>query len=431
MKLRTLLLLLVVVACALSQGGCATVRAKKTAQAEKTDSYTIAPRVTLGVERLLNEPEYFKLIKGKRIGLITNPSGVDHNLVSTIDLLHKNPETKLVKLFGPEHGVRGDEHAGDSVADSHDKATGTPTFSLYGKTRRPPPEFLEGLDVMIYDIQDVGSRSYTYIYTMAYAMEACAEANIPFIVLDRPNPCGPTVSGNILDESQGTSFVGLYAIPYQYGMTPGETAQLFNDKFNKKKCNLTVVPMSGYHRDMMQWDTGLAFVPTSPNIPHAPSAVFYNLTGIIGELDDVSIGVGYPLAFEVIAAPYIDRDKFVAAMRAKNIPGLMVMPISFKPYASKFKGEVVHGAQFFITDYRKIQPVEAQIHMMEVLQAQYPEKNLFAEDSKRRDMFDKVMGDKKIRQQILAGTSAETIIASYQKDVAAFMEMRKPYLIYQ
>jgi len=395
------------------------------------DQYSLEhPRVKPGVEVLLTEPAYLAKLKGKRIVLFTDPAGADSKLVSTIDLLNDHPDIELVKLFGPEHGVRGEIHAGDKVADTVDARTGIPMFSLYGKTRRPPPEFLEGLDAMVYDIQDVGSRSYTYIYTMAYAMEACGEAGIPFFVLDRPNPCGDIVSGNILDESQGTSFVGLYAIPYMYGMTPGEIAGLFNEHYNKKKCDLTVVPLRGYERDMLQWDTGLPFVPSSPNIPSARHAMYYNLTGIIGELNDVSIGVGYPLAFELIAAPFIDRDEFTAAMRAKNIPGLLVMPITIKPYASKFKDEIVQGAHFHISDYRKIRPVEAQIHMMEVLQRLYPEAGLFNDDNPRRAMFDKVMGDKEIRQRILRGDSAESIIAYYQPQVDEFMKKRAQFLIY-
>lgn len=389
------------------------------------------PRVTPGIEVLLEEEEFLSLVRGKRVGLITNQTGVDRDLVSTVDLLHEHPEINLVKLFGPEHGVRGAIHAGVKVDDEVDPKTGIPMFSLYGATRRPPAEYLEQIDVMLYDIQDIGSRSYTYIYTMAYAMEECGKAGIPFVVLDRPNPCGNIVSGNVLDESQGTSFVGLYGIPYMYGMTPGETAMLFNKEFNEVECELTVVPMRGYVPTMKQWDTGLAFVPTSPNIPQAKTAFYYNLTGIIGELFDVSIGVGYPLAFEIIAAPWIDRDEFVDALRAKDIPHLKVMPVTLVPYASRFEGETIQGAHFFITNYNAIRPVEAQIHIMEVLQRLYPDQGLFAEENSRRAMFDKVMGDREIRRAIAAGRSAEEIIASYQQDVAEFMTLRAQYLIYE
>jgi uncharacterized protein YbbC (DUF1343 family) len=197
-------------------------------------------------------------------------------------------------------------------------------MSLYGKTRRPTKEMLDGIDIMVYDIQDVGSRSYTYIYTMAYCMEECAKRGIPFVVLDRPNPCGAhIVDGNILDTDEYKTFVGLYEIPYQYGLTPGETAYMFNKEYNSDECELFIVPMKGYKRSMMQWDTGLPFIPTSTHIPRADVAVYYNLTGIIGEVRHVSIGVGYTLPFEVIAAPWIDRYKLTEALRAKNLPGLL------------------------------------------------------------------------------------------------------------
>ncbi len=409
-------------------GSCRTVDSSEGRWVPNRPEYEVKP----GIETLLTEPGYLDLVRGKRVGLITNATGVDSKLRSTIDLLNDHPEVQLVKLFGPEHGVRGDVYAGDKVEDQVDARTGIPELSLYGSTRRPPKEYLEGLDVMIYDIQDVGSRSYTYIYTMAYAMEECGKAGIPFIVLDRPNPCGGIISGNILDMSQGTSFVGLYAVPYMYGMTPGEVAKLFNKEFNEVECDLTVVPLTNYERWMHQWDTGLPFVPSSPNIPSAKHAFYYNLTGIIGELRrDVTIGVGYPLAFEVIAAPFIDGHAFAQAMNDKEIPGLLARPITFKPYASTYEGEVVHGAQFIITDYRIIRPVEAQIFMMEVLQEMYPEKGLFNDDNPRRAMFDKVMGQKEIREMILEGKSAEEIIEFYKPDVLEFVELRKPYLIYK
>jgi uncharacterized protein YbbC (DUF1343 family) len=281
-------------------------------------------KVMPGVEVLFAEDEYLNMLKGKRIGLITNPTGVDSKCNSTIDLIHQHPDLTLAKLYGPEHGVRGDAYAGEKLANTVDKRTGVPVMSLYGKTRRPTKEMLDGIDIMVYDIQDVGSRSYTYIYTMAYCMEECAKRGIPFVVLDRPNPCGAhIVDGNILDTDEYKTFVGLYEIPYQYGLTPGETAYMFNKEYNSDECELFIVPMKGYKRSMMQWDTGLPFIPTSTHIPRADVAVYYNLTGIIGEVRHVSIGVGYTLPFEVIAAPWIDRYKLTEALRAKNLPGLL------------------------------------------------------------------------------------------------------------
>jgi len=396
-----------------------------------------APAVKPGIQVLLEEPEFFALVKGKSIGLITNPTGVDANLVSTIDLLHRHPEVKLVALFGPEHGVRGDAYAGQKVADDVDPKTGVKIFSLYGKTRRPPPEFLEGVEVLVYDIQDVGSRSYTYIYTMAYAMEAAADKGIPFVVLDRPNPAGAqVVDGNAPNPMQYKTFVGLYPIAYQYGMTPGEAALMFNKEHNAKACELHVVPMRGYTRDMWQRDTGLPFVPTSTHIPRADVSTYYNLTGIVGELKGISIGVGYTLPFEVIAAPWIDREKLTDALVARKIPGLGVRPISFEPRYAAFsttkdgKPEMCHGVQLFITDYNALQPVTAQVHIIVALQALYADKNLFSDEAATPTLFDEVWGTEAIRKMVLAGKSAEEIIASWQGELEAFKAIRAKYLLY-
>jgi uncharacterized protein YbbC (DUF1343 family) len=412
------------------------------ARAAVVDQHNLEhPVVRPGIEVLLGEDQYLTLVQGKRVGLITNPTGVDHELNSTIDLLHRNPDINLVALFGPEHGIRGDAYAGENVENVTDPTTGVPIYSLYGATSRPTPEMLEGIDVMLYDIQDVGSRSYTYIYTMARAMDACGEARIPFVVLDRPNPCGADiVDGNILNPEEGTSGVGLYPIAYQYGMTPGETAQMFNAEFLEHPCELTVVPMRGYRRDMLQWDTGLPFVPTSTHIPHADDAVFYQLTGIIGELHNISIAVGYTLPFETIAAPYIRGDELCQALRDLNLPGLMYRPISYVPRYGPFSstpgspeagGQTCHGVQIFISNFHTVRPVSAQIHYMEVLQRLYPEQNLFGDDNRRSNMFDKVMGTSSIRHRILAGDHAADIIADYQGDVDSFMQRRQKYLIYE
>ena len=405
------------------------------ATAQSRESFrATTPTVTPGVEVLFSDPTYFALIKGKKVGLITNPTGVDSKLTSTIDLLHNHPEVTLVRLFAPEHGVRGEAYAGVHVDDGVDSKTGAPITSLHGgrDRRRPSKESLEGIDVMLYDIQDIGSRSYTYIYTMAYSMEECAKANIPFLVLDRPNPAGAhIVDGNILNPEEYSTFVGLYATPYQYGMTPGEVAGLFNQTFNSDRVNLTVVPMKGYKRNMWQWDTGLPFVPTSTHIPSARHAVYYNLTGIIGEIPHISIGVGYTLPFEVIAAPWIKADEFVAELRKHDLPGMLIRPISFKPSYSRFSGEMIHGAHFVITDYDAVRPVTAQITFMEVIQKLYPEAGLFTDEKAEKCLFDEVMGTLSVRTAILAGKSAKEITADWPAQMAAFETLRTPHLIYK
>lgn len=410
--------------------GCAQVYGQ---QLRTTNPYMMENAIVKpGIEVLLQNPEYLNIVKGKRVGLITNPSGVDSKLVSTIDLLHEHPEIELVALFGPEHGIRGEAYAGDKVDNYPDKNTGVTVYSLYGATRRPKPEWLENIDVMLYDIQDVGSSSYTYIYTMAHVMEECAKRGIPFVVLDRPNPVGADyIDGPVLDTTQYKTFVGYYDIAYMYGLTPGETAMLFNGEFIEPDVDLTVVKMDGYNRRMRHWDTGLPFVPTSTHIPQPEHSFYYSLTGIIGELrKGANIGVGYTLPFETIAAPWIDRDELTAALRDKNLPGILVRPITYTPRYAAYSGEAIQGVHLVISDYYKVRPVTAQIHIMEVLQRLYPEHNLFADENAGPTLFDEVLGDAQIRKMVLEGKTAEEIIAHYQPRVDAFKKTRAKYLVY-
>ena len=423
--------------------GCAeTGKPVASAKSGNTEHYhVVSPAVTPGVEVLFQDPKYFSLIKGKKVGLITNPTGVDHTLESTIDLLFANKDVKLIRLYAPEHGVRGDAYAGEKVGNEVDKKTGVSVISVYGmKGHRPDDAALKDVDVMIYDIQDVGSRSYTYIYSMALAMEECGKRKIPFIVLDRPNPSGAhIVDGNILNEKEYSTFVGMFAIPYQYGMTPGETAQLFNNEFNKTKCDLTVVPMKGYKRNMMQWDTGLPFVPSSTHIPSAKHAVYYNLTGILGEIPAVSIGVGYTLPFECVAAPWIDPNKFTEELRKENLPGLAFRPISFRPSYSRFsaqatvdkKPQMANGVHIIITDYDAVRPVTAQAHIMAVLQRLYPEQGVFSDEKAKKCLFDEVNGTDQVRKDLLAGKTGDQITADWPRQRAEFELKRQKYLIYK
>lgn len=402
-------------------------------------------RVKPGVEVLLESSSALKAVKGKRIGLITNPSGVDSSLRSTIDLLHAHPGIELAALFGPEHGIRGDVFAGKKVEDAVDPKTAVKVHSLYGATRRPLPEWLAELDAMVYDIQDVGATSYTYIATMAYAMEACGEAGIPFVVLDRPNPCGADyVDGPVLDSRCHSSFVGLYDIAYMYGMTPGETAKLFNAAFNATQCELIVIEMEGYERSMRQADTGLPFVPTSTQIPWANSAIYYSMTGIIGELNrGVSIGIGYTLPFECLAAPWIDREELLDALRARNLPGVLFRPISYTPKYASYANAPCHGVHIHLVDERAVRPVTIQMHLMETLQRLYPapievtddqgekrQLSLFDDKLARPTLFDKVLANDHVRTMILDGHSAEEILATFQARRQAFEKLRAEHLIY-
>ena len=284
----------------------------------------------------------FQQLDGKKVGLITNPTGVDNNLKSTIDILHDAPNVELVALFAPEHGVRGDVHAGDEFENTVDPATGVQVYSIYGKTKKPTPEMLKGIDALVYDIQDIGCRSFTFVSTLGMALEACAENDIELVVLDRPNPLGGNrVEGNLVEDGF-YSFVSQFPIPYLYGMTPGETARYLNGEglvAGGKKAKLTVVPMEGWTRDMTFDKTGMPWILPSPHIPQPVTSYYYPATGILGELYFVSIGVGYTLPFQLICADWIDADKFSANMNALNLPGVKCRPIHIKPFYSTGKGE--------------------------------------------------------------------------------------------
>ncbi|MEN6589335.1 MAG: DUF1343 domain-containing protein, partial [Proteiniphilum sp.] len=308
--------------------------------------------VKTGIE-VLKESD-FRILQDKRVGLITNPTGVDNNLKSTIDILHEAPRVQLVALYGPEHGVRGDVHAGDKVSDFKDPNTGVPVYSLYGATRKPTKEMLEGVDLLVYDIQDIGCRSYTYISTMYLAMQAAAENNIEFMVLDRPNPLGGIkVEGNRVEEGF-FSFVSQLPIPYIYGLTCGELAEMINGEgMIPRPCKLTVVKMKKWRRRMNFDDTGLPWVPTSPHIPFAHSAYFYPVSGILGELGYLSIGVGYTLPFEIFAAEWIDANEFARTLNAKQLAGIRFRPLHLKPYYGVGQGKNLQGVQVYLTDFRK------------------------------------------------------------------------------
>ena len=391
--------------------------------------------VKTGIEVLRDNG--FKQLQGKRVGLVTNPSGVDHNLVSTVDILSKAPGVKLVALYGPEHGVRGNAHAGDAVGDAVDEKTGVKMYSLYGKTHKPTPEMLKDIDVLVYDIQDVGCRSYTFYATMGMCMEACAENGKEFMVLDRPNPLGGNkVEGNLVEKGY-FSGVSKYAIPYLYGLTPGELATYLNEEHvTAKKAKLTVIAMKGWKRDMKFSDTGLPWVAPSPQIPTPEHAAFYAVSGVIGELYAFNTGIGYTLPFQCFAAPYIDADKLCDAMNALNLPGFRFRPINFRPFfkvgpETEEAMKEMHGVQTYITDMDKADLTMCQFHFLEVLHNMYPEAKIFDANSKRGyRMFDLVMGTDQIRLRFSKNYKVADIADYFNKDVAAFKAVSKKYYLY-
>lgn len=382
----------------------------------------------------------FEGLVGKRVGLVTNPSGVDRNLRSTIDILYNAPGVELVALYGPEHGVRGDVYAGGKVSDSRDALTGLPVYSLYGPTRKPTAEMLRGIDVMVYDIQDTGARSYTFISTMGLVMEACGELGIEVMVLDRPNPLGGLkVEGSVV-EPGFFSFVSQYRIPYIYGLTPGELAMLINaeglnrgqnGKQEPARCSLTVIPMEGWHRDMLYQDTGLPWVLPSPNIPYQTSPVHYCAAGICGELYGfLNIGIGYTLPFQVFAEEWIDAPRLKAELDSYDIPGVEFRTIYFKPLSGRSAGKLVQGVQYFFTDYEAAPVTLVQFYVMQAVAALYPDKKPF-ETATGVGLFDKVCGSDCIRKTFGKRYRVSDIIGWWQKDAEAFRNLSSAYYLYR
>jgi uncharacterized protein YbbC (DUF1343 family) len=384
-------------------------------------------KLELGVEVLLKEKKY--LIKGKRVGLITNPTGVDERLNSVVDLFYNDPDIQLVALYGPEHGVRGSAQAGEYVPFYIDEKTGLPVYSLYGPTKKPTPEMLKGVDVLLFDIQDVGTRFYTYIYTMAYAMEAAKENNIPFIVLDRPNPLGGMkVEGPVLDPKY-SSFVGMYPIPLRHGMTVGELALLFNKEFGIG-ADVTVVKMKGWKRSMYYDDTGLQWVLPSPNMPTLDTALVYPGAALI-EGTNVSEGRGTTKPFELIGAPFIDSIELAEKLNALYLPGVIFRPASFTPTFSKHSGKLTHGIQIHVTDRYAFKPVETGLSIVKTIHDLYPSQFAFSqENSQGISYFDQLIGNGWVRQVIEDGMSVEEMKQKWEKDVETFMKIRKKYLLY-
>jgi uncharacterized protein YbbC (DUF1343 family) len=381
----------------------------------------------LGVEVLLKDR--IDLLKGKRVGLITNPTGVNQSLSSIVDSFSNHPDINLVALFGPEHGVRGSEEAGAYVPFYIDKKTGLPVYSLYGTTKKPTAEMLKNVDVLVFDIQDVGARFYTYIYTMAYAMEAAKENHIPIIVLDRPNPLGGTkVEGPVLDPNYA-SFVGMYPIALRHGMTVGELAEYFNKEY-QIGADLTVVKMKGWKRNMYYDETPLQWVMPSPNMPTLDTALVYPGAALI-EGTNVSEGRGTTKPFELIGAPFIDGDELAQKLNALKLPGVLFRSAYFTPTTSKFTGQLSGGIQIHVTDRNSYQSVETGIAIVKTIHDLYPDQFTFrAEDRNGVSYFDQLIGNGWVRKAINNGTSLQEIEKQWQSELKEFKKTRKQYLLY-
>lgn len=390
-------------------------------------------RVLSGLE--VAQAQDFSMLKGKRIGLITNATGVDFNLRSTVDILFENKNVNLVALFGPEHGVRGDIPAGEKVDNNIDKQTGLIVYSLYGKTRKPTKEMLDSIDAFVFDVQDIGSRSYTFISTLGLAMEAAAEYGKEMIVFDRPNPLGgEKIEGNLVEEGY-FSFVSQFNIPYVHGFTVGEFAQFLNGEkmmANGVSCKLTVVPMKNWKRSMDSTQTGLPWVPTSPHIPNSDSPIYYTASGVMGELGVISEGVGYTTPFHLFVADWIYNADFAKALNNLHVEGVSFRPISIKPFYGKHQGKTLQGVQLHIRDYKKVNLLSMQFLVMQVNNQLYPDKNIFElAGAGRLSMFDKVMGTNKVRELFSKNFKYSDIEAFLNKDVESFRKKATPYYLYK
>lgn len=366
-----------------------------------------------------NLPQYASLFRNRRLGLITNPSGVTRDLRATADILAE--QFNLTTLFGPEHGIRGDAQAGISVGDTLDSVLNIPVYSLHGKTHHICDEAFDRIDALVYDIQDVGCRFYTYIYTLAFAMQDAKQHNIPVIVLDRINPLGNELrEGIILDTEHFASFVGEYPMPARYGLTVGEYARYINDTFDIH-CDLTVVPCSPHPRSARFSDFGLPWVAPSPNIPTPETALAYVGTCLF-EGTNLSEGRGTTHPFELIGAPFIDAPKLVAALNSHRLPGLLWRPTHFTPMFSKHAEKLCHGVQIHITDSNAARPFEAAIWLFHEIRQQCP-----ADVTPPTKHFALIVGDDRFAN---GDESPEDLISRARSDSAQFADTVRPFLLY-
>ncbi|MEX2609680.1 MAG: DUF1343 domain-containing protein [Gemmatimonadota bacterium] len=365
-------------------------------------------------------------LAGRRVGLITNHTGRTADGRSTIDALAEDTRLELAALFSPEHGIRGTADAGERVTDEVDEATGLPIYSLYGQTRAPTSTMLADLDALAFDIQDIGTRYYTYVWTMTLAMEAAAGAGIPFVVLDRPNPIGgELVQGNVLDTAY-TTFVGLHPVPMRHGLTAGELATFVNVEFGVG-ADLTVIPAEGWTRDVWFDATGLEWRPPSPNMPSLESATHYPGTCLF-EGTNLSVGRGTPMAFQQIGAPWLAADTLAARLTARELPGVRIEAVTFTPSAPgdrKYDGEAVPGLRFTVTDRATYDPTVTAVAVLVELMRLHADELTF-----RVAHFDRLAGSDRLRLQLLDGADVEAIVAPWDARRTAFEAAARRHHLY-
>jgi len=365
------------------------------------------------------------------VGLVANPTAVLPNLVQVVDALKEHPAIDLRVLFGPEHGLHAAVADGGKVESGIDPGSGLPFYSLYGERRKPTSEQLMDIDLLVFDIQDVGARFYTYATTMSYCLEAAAEAGLPMLVLDRPNPInGVSVEGPLL-EPQFSSFVGRYPLPVRHGMTMGEMARLFNEAFGIGAA-LTVVPMDGWRREAWFDETGLPWVAPSPNVPTLDTATVYPGTCLV-EGTTVSEGRGTTRPFEWVGAPWIDGDRLARQLNGMDLSGAMFRPVSFVPSAGKGSGQLCCGVQLHVTERATLCPVVAGLHLIRTISDLHPHDFQWrlARESGGILPFDRLVGTDRVRQQIDAGCCVEEMVAEWQPGLSQFGQLAQRYFLYE
>jgi uncharacterized protein YbbC (DUF1343 family) len=394
---------------------------------------TAHAQVSPGIDVLASAE--FDAVAGKRVGLVMNQTSVRRDArQTTLDAFMATTRCRVVALFAPEHGIDGAVHAGDAVANEIEPRSGLPVYSLYGATKRPTRAMMKDVDVMVYDIQDIGVRSYTFISTLISVMEGCAEAGVPLVVLDRPNPLGgEMVDGPVLDPAF-RSFVGIVPVPYVHGLTVGELALMANSEGwldGRRRCSLTVVRMEGWRRSMGWRETGLQWIPPSPHVPTPESAFGLAATGAIGEISVMSIGIGYTLPFELIGAPWMDGHAFASHLNAERIPGIYFRATSYKPFYGMSAGSVVQGAHVMRTASAAA-PFTATVAVLCALRDLYSSRSPFAGVTEAQwKMFDKVCGGDRIRVDLLAGAPFEKIVERWQPALREYLSTREGYLMYE
>jgi uncharacterized protein YbbC (DUF1343 family) len=391
-------------------------------------------QVKTGLDRLLDGIDSGARLKGARIGLVCNPASVDAGLAHAADRLGRSSRVTLAALFGPQHGFRSDVQD-NMIESAHDRDARrrVPVYSLYSETREPTSEMLAGLDVLIVDLQDVGTRIYTFVYTMANCLRAAAKHNVAVVVCDRPNPIGGTdVEGAVLDPAY-TSFVGQFPIPMRHGMTIGELARLFNEEFGIG-APLEVVAMEGWRREMYFDETGVPWVMPSPNIPTLDSAIVYPGT-VLFEATKLSEGRGTTRPFEIVGAPWIDGERFAEAMNGRGLPGVHFRGVFFEPTFQKHARTTCGGCQLHVLDRRAFQPVKTGVALIEEFRRQSPDKFAWTEPpyeyEYEKTPIDIMWGSDRLRRAIDEGQTADEISEGWKEELAAFDERRRPYLLYR